>query len=406
MPNPTSQTIRGSAFPIMLFAGESRNEQGAAAAVILLPNGRRFTVSQLLSFVSKEEAEYQGLLIGLRKAQQLGLQAVEIKGDSETIFNQVNGLMEVAAEKVRVLYRESIRLMRQFDRVSVEWISAEQNRSAHKAVHRCIEEALGREPLSSSPRQPLHSEQITRLVKLGNRVMDQDLQALGQVEDDFSHQSLDELRPLIPIAIQDAMALQWRGDEDELSQMYQWYLRGLPTELAIRKVHLDSPILSSPSSDKLPWEGQLLGAEKLREETWSELSFISMGMGAGELGIINHLTPLPVPSQNLPSETTLLETVVTPNQNNHSHVISVSDYQDPFSTAVEDLEVNFMPKERGKDKETLPSLDLVQQIVAMIMPLSEEDKNRLVRELVQSPDLINRILNAIAETLKPRENRL
>jgi ribonuclease HI len=68
---------------------------------------------------------------------------VEIKGDSETIFNQVNGLVEVVAEKVRVLYRESIRLMRQFDRVSVEWISAEQNRSAHKAVHRCIEEALG-----------------------------------------------------------------------------------------------------------------------------------------------------------------------------------------------------------------------------------------------------------------------
>jgi hypothetical protein len=41
----------------------------------------------------------------------------------------------------------------------------------------------------------------------------------------------------------------------------------------------------------------------------------------------------------------------------------------------------------------------------MIMPLPEEDKTRLVRELVQSPDLINRILNAIAETLKPREDR-
>jgi hypothetical protein len=41
----------------------------------------------------------------------------------------------------------------------------------------------------------------------------------------------------------------------------------------------------------------------------------------------------------------------------------------------------------------------------MIMPLPEEDKTRLVRELVQFPDLINRILNAIAETLKPREDR-
>jgi hypothetical protein len=83
----------------------------------------------------------------------------------------------------------------------------------------------------------------------------------------------------------------------------------------------------------------------------------------------------------------------------------VTDYQDPFSTAAEDLELNFMPKDPGKHKETLPRMDRIQQIVAMIMPLPEEDKTRLVRELVQSPDLINRILNAIAETLKPREDR-
>jgi hypothetical protein len=35
----------------------------------------------------------------------------------------------------------------------------------------------------------------------------------------------------------------------------------------------------------------------------------------------------------------------------------VTDYQDPFSTAAEDLELNFMPKDPGKHKGTLPRMD-------------------------------------------------
>lgn len=74
--------------PIMLFDGTtvSKATAGAAAAVLLMPNGRRYTVSQFLSKATQEEADYQGLIIGLQKAQKLGIRKLEIKGDSQAIF--------------------------------------------------------------------------------------------------------------------------------------------------------------------------------------------------------------------------------------------------------------------------------------------------------------------------------
>ncbi|MFM7439941.1 MAG: ribonuclease HI family protein, partial [Snowella sp.] len=286
MSNPTSQTIRGNLLPIMLFAGESRREQGqgAAAAILLMPNGKRFTVSQMLSFTTNEEAEYHGLIIGLRKSIQLGIQSIEIKGNSETIFNQVNGLSEVKADKSRLLFREVLRLMRQFDRASVEWISAEQNRSARKVVRRCLEESIERNMPEHGGTQNLSysSEEVLRLIQLGSQATDEDYLKIGKELDHFSLKTLPELRPLVPIMIQDMIALQWLGDEEELAQMYRWYLRGLPPEMAIRRVNLERQTYEIPADEKLPWEGQLQGvqdtfAHDVSYRHNSQLSFLSLG---------------------------------------------------------------------------------------------------------------------------------
>lgn len=385
----------------MLFAGESRNGQAAAAAVILLPNGRRFTVSQRLSFASQEEAEYQGLVIGLRKAQQLGLQSLEIKGDSDKIFNQVNGLKEVREEKLQMLYQESVGMIRRFERVSVEWIAAEQNRLAHRAVRRCLEEVLGREHSSSTPRTPMQSEQIAHLLQLGSRIKDQDLQALAQGTDDFSRQSLNELRPSIPIAIQDALALNWQGDEEELAQRYRWYLRGLPAELAIRKVQLENPVPSVPLEDQLASEGQLQESERLEDETTTELSSKSKEGRAEEAGMIDPLISLPSPASFLPAESEIWEEPTEAPALNH-HFVALSNYPDSLGTEADDLETELLIQDRPKEKETLPSLDPVKQIVWMIASLSEEDRARLARELIQLSSLTQAILAAIAETLATR----
>jgi ribonuclease HI len=439
----------------MLLAGESRGEQGqgAAAAILLVPNGKRFTVSQILSFTTNEEAEYHGLIIGLRKCIQLGIQSIEIKGNSETIFNQVNGLAEVKADKSRFLFREALRLMRQFDRASVEWISAEQNRSARKVVRRCLEESIernlpehrGTQNLSSS------SEEVIRLIQLGHQATDEDYLKIGKELDHFSLKTLPELRPLVPIAIQDMIALQWIGDEEELAQMYRWYLRGLPPEMAIRRVALERQTYEIPVAEKLPWEGQLQGiwdtfgnSSPYLQNT--QLSFLSLGEQI-DLGSVDGIE---LERENVETRVVEPKDVQSPQPiESHSAIVSPLDTLEsmflwpgleegsvsmPLTSPLEPLDQfpldqfplnqfppldpvdnrqqnqdNFVidpplsidplpPKDRSR--QTLPSGDRVQQVISMIMHFSEEEKSALMYELVQFPDLTNKVLTAIAAQVK------
>ncbi|MEM8780883.1 MAG: reverse transcriptase-like protein, partial [Cyanobacteria bacterium P01_G01_bin.49] len=66
MPSKINQSIIPKDIPIMLFDGgfQRNSTQGAAAAILLIPNERRYTVSQLISLTRKDEAEYTGLIIG------------------------------------------------------------------------------------------------------------------------------------------------------------------------------------------------------------------------------------------------------------------------------------------------------------------------------------------------------
>ncbi len=420
MATPTHSTIAGKGIPVLLYAGETLGQQGqgAAAAILLLPTGRRSTISQLLSSVGTTEAAYRALIIGLHKAQQLGLTHLEVKGHNEAVFNQVNGLAPINEPTLRPLQREAIILLRQFEQVTVEWIAAEQNRPACKAVQRCLTEAFGQNQNSTSQR--FLSPEILRLIKLGVHATPADFNALSQELDEFSLKSLNELRSLIPVSIQDIFALQWSGKEEELIQMYQWYLRGVPPTLAIKKVHLDAGTTAQPLEDnRLPWEGQLKGGqwEKGAYDTLNGESFIH-GMGAEEEDSPLFSPPrpptllTPLEEIDLPLEEVFSLAGSNADSLNQSASMSLAaphsgslqnrldetfpGEQDPFSTANDGLY-----EERIKhSKDTLPAVDRVQQIMGMILHLSPADQGNLMRELAQFPELSNQFLMAIASQFK------
>jgi len=395
MNNPHPLPSKGSTLPILLYAGESRGAegQGGAAAVLLLPNGRRFTVSQILSFASEAEADYQALIIGLRRARKLGLQRLMVKGDSELIFNQVNGLLEAPADKLRVLFREVMRLLRQFDQASLEWIPPEQNRPARRAVQRCIEEALGQEQQKGRGGKNM-SPALAHLIQLGPQATDADFEALGKIVDSFSLKSLAELRSAVPLPVQDILALHWQGEEEELCQMYRWYLRGLPADLAIRKAQLDTLVSVQPPPHKLPWEDQLRG----QLSTGIPWEWTAVAEEPPEEPL--ELYP-PPPSQNstleplesleLPLESLLLQE----SQNNFT--LEEPVWLAPLSTAT--AEPSIMP-ETDRSRETLPNVDRVEQILGMVLHLSSADKARLVNELAQFPEITHFFLTAIAANLQ------
>ncbi|MGL6343117.1 MAG: reverse transcriptase-like protein, partial [Waterburya sp.] len=60
--------------------------------VLVLEDGAKHSVSQYLGEKkTNNQAEYGGLLLGLRKALELEITHLVVFGDSQLIINQVNG---------------------------------------------------------------------------------------------------------------------------------------------------------------------------------------------------------------------------------------------------------------------------------------------------------------------------
>ncbi len=412
-----SQPIIAKNKPVMLFDGEPQGKSGhgAAAAVLLMSHSRRYTITQLVSFASEDEAEYMGLIIGLKKAQKLGIRTLEIKGDSEIVFNQVNGLTPVTEERLIRLHRKAVKLMKSFDHVSLEWITPENNRSATSAVKRCIKEALNDQQSSSKmPTANEMAEAIADLIQKGDQCEDEDYRQLTASLDQWTNKSLSELRTLIPLEVQDAIALQWQGGEENLAQMYRWYLRGLPPDMASRKVNLAQTSHSSIEA-KLPWEEALIAPPNpLPAISDSEDLLVSLvsELAQTEFDPLEHFLtnsmalemPLSSEKTNTDSQSSLdpLD-FLPPDEQPQSSEESVEliDFAQVSLDEIEPLEELSGKPQLKQDthlgKDTLPSESRVNHIVEMINNLSVEEKIVFVEKLVNFPELVNLILKAIAE---------
>ncbi|MDJ0599408.1 MAG: reverse transcriptase-like protein [Crocosphaera sp.] len=375
--------------PIILFAGEFRGDwgQGAAAAILLTPNGRRYTVSQLLSVDDKDEAEYAALILGLKKAQKLGFNTLAIKGDSDLVFNQVNGLTPVTEERLIKLYRIALKLIKSFETVSLEWISPEQNKPTKSALKRCISEALGTEKTKQPPSTTIPPSQqsvMVRLIEKGEKATDEDYRQLTVEEDQWTHKSLSELRALIPLEVRDIIALQWQGNEDNLAQMYRWHLRGLPPKMACRKVNLDQQTHPETKA-KLPWEEALNLPQPLlnNSDNPSEplVSLLSELSDDHETFEDSGL----MPSESNQMGSSLFETLI----------------QGDPQKVEPDLAYDEENLASGKDgtEDTLPSKSSIIDILKLIENLSPEEQITLAQELVKLPDMVNFILKAIADNV-------
>jgi ribonuclease HI len=379
--------------PIMLFDGAAVANPGtaAAAAILLLPNGRRYNVSQFLSLATDIEAEYTGLLIGLKKARQLGIKALEIKGDSELVFNQVNGLIPVGEKKLQGLCQEIQKLMQGFERVSLECITTEQNRSATAAVNRCIGEALGREAkLSQNVNIPLDPD-IAHLIRLGKNAQERDYQSIGTRLDELAFKNLADLRSLVPEAARDAIALGWDGDEQNLAEIYRWYLRGLPIDMALKKVAIDNP-KPFECKEKLPWEGELLASISTPDvliessEPFVSSPFLEVSAASPEA--------LAIPGKS------------SQNEKPYREPVDISERETLLAFPPEPLESaqQTIPEVAiDASKDTQPSSTKIRNVFEMLDSLSREERSLLVHQLVQSTDWVNLVLKAIADRMADQQ---
>ena len=122
--------------------GGARGNPGpaAAAAVISTPDGEVVDEAmEVLGEQTNNVAEYRGLLLGLRRARDLGATEVEVVNDSELVAKQLTGAYKVKHAGLRPLYVEAMRELRGFERWSVRSVPREQNAHADALVNQALD---------------------------------------------------------------------------------------------------------------------------------------------------------------------------------------------------------------------------------------------------------------------------
>ena len=122
--------------------GGSRGYPGpaAAGAVLSSPDGEVVDeATELLGIVSNNVAEYRALLLGLRRAHELGATEVEAVNDSELIAKQVNGQYKVKHPDMKPLHAEALAALAGFERWTVRTVRREQNAHADALVNAALD---------------------------------------------------------------------------------------------------------------------------------------------------------------------------------------------------------------------------------------------------------------------------
>jgi ribonuclease HI len=124
--------------------GGARGNPGpaAAAAVISTPGGEQLAEhAELLGEATNNVAEYRALLLGLREAQALGAEEVEVVGDSELIAKQVQGIYKVKHPAMRPLHLDAMKALRGFASWSIRTVPRAENADADALVNAALDQA-------------------------------------------------------------------------------------------------------------------------------------------------------------------------------------------------------------------------------------------------------------------------
>jgi ribonuclease HI len=122
--------------------GGSRGNPGdsACAYVICDPDGKVVEKSgYYMGMATNNQAEYYGMVKGLERASELGINKVNINSDSQLVVNQMNGFYKVKNQELAPLHEQLKGLADSFERVSFHYIPRALNAEADKEVNRILD---------------------------------------------------------------------------------------------------------------------------------------------------------------------------------------------------------------------------------------------------------------------------
>jgi ribonuclease HI len=106
---------------------------------VIEADGQRKVLARAFGQGTNNQAEYHGLILGLRHALALGATDVTVRGDSQLVLRQLDGRYAVKAAGLQALHDEARLLLTRFARVRLEWVPRERNREADEASRAALD---------------------------------------------------------------------------------------------------------------------------------------------------------------------------------------------------------------------------------------------------------------------------
>jgi ribonuclease HI len=123
--------------------GGSRGNPGPAAYGTVVKDGETGAVlreiAEHIGTASNNVAEYRGLIAGLERALELGVDDLTVVSDSELMVKQMRGEYRVKNEALQDLFLKASRLARQVGRVEYTNVRRAENELADALVNAALD---------------------------------------------------------------------------------------------------------------------------------------------------------------------------------------------------------------------------------------------------------------------------
>lgn len=144
----TDEDLNTTTDAIIYADGGSRGNPGpSASGYVVMDNEQRILAQggEYLGITTNNQAEYQGVRLGLEKATELGLKNIEFRLDSMLVVNQMNGIYTIKNRDLWPINERIRDLISHFDRVGFRHVPREMNQLADAEVNRTLDKHQGAE---------------------------------------------------------------------------------------------------------------------------------------------------------------------------------------------------------------------------------------------------------------------
>lgn len=126
---------------ILYCDGASRGNPGqsGAGALLISSQGDEVPLTRYLGEKTNNQAEYEGVLLGLEELVRRQAKTVEIRADSQLLIRQLAGQYRVKHEGLKPLYQKAKDYLSHFSKVILTHIPREQNKKADQLSNDAID---------------------------------------------------------------------------------------------------------------------------------------------------------------------------------------------------------------------------------------------------------------------------